>query len=113
LKYTFYALLLLLYLDFQTEKNQHGSLENMIEGHQTSPKAIAFGVLQTKCNICHATKKKTDIFTLENMDSLAADIHKQVFVKKKMPKGRKVKLTEEETNALKRWFETILPEQSQ
>ncbi|WP_273566452.1 c-type cytochrome [Maribacter halichondriae] len=113
MKYAFLALVLFLYTNFQTGKNQPGSLENIVEGHQTSPKAIAFEVLKTKCNTCHATKKKTDVFTLENMDSLAADIHKQVFIKKKMPKGRKIKLTEEETDALARWLETVLPEQTE
>lgn len=70
---------------------------------QEDLKAQAFSVLRDKCNVCHATKKKTDIFTLGNMDSLAPDIHKQVFVKRKMPKGRKVKLTEEEMETLKEW----------
>lgn len=70
----------------------------------------AFTVLQEKCNTCHSTKKKTDIFTLVNMDSLAPDIHKQVFIKKKMPKGRKVKLTEDETQHLKVWLAAVLGE---
>ena len=77
---------------------------------QEDVKAIAFTTLQTKCNICHATKKRTDIFTLQNMDSLATDIWKQVFVKKKMPKGRKVKLTEEESKALHEWLDMTLAE---
>ena len=68
----------------------------------------AFGVLRTKCNTCHATKRKTDVFTKANMDSFAVDIHKQVFVKQKMPKGRKVKLTEEELETLERWLELTL-----
>jgi len=46
--------------------------------------------------MCHATKKHTDIFTLKNMNSLAIEINRQVFVKRKIPKGRKTKLTEEE-----------------
>lgn len=70
----------------------------------------AFTVLQEKCNVCHSTKRKTDIFTLANMDSLAADIQKQVFIKRKMPKGRKVKLTEEEELHLKVWLDTTLSE---
>ncbi len=42
------------------------------------------------------------------MDSLAADIQKQVFVKKKMPKGRKIKLTEKETQNLRHWLDATL-----
>jgi len=75
---------------------------------QESIKNQAFIVLRDKCNVCHATKKKTDVFTLENMDSLAAPIHKQVFIKKKMPKGRKVKLTDEERQSLQKWLSTTL-----
>jgi len=78
--------------------------------YQDDKRVEAFTVLQEKCNACHATKRKTDIFTLVNMDSLAADIHKQVFVKKKMPKGRKVKLTAAETQHLKVWLDATLRE---
>jgi len=75
---------------------------------QTDAKTEAFSVITTKCNICHATKKRADIFTMENMDSLAADIHEQVFVKRKMPKGRKIKLTENESQALRQWLAIVL-----
>lgn len=78
--------------------------------NQTTNKETAFIVLRDKCNVCHATKKRTDIFTLENMDSLAVDISKQVFIKKKMPKGRKVKLTEVERTQLKVWLDETLIE---
>jgi len=87
--------------------------ETFTEGHkqfkiQEDVKDLAFTVLKAKCNVCHATKKRTDIFTLANMDSLAADIHKQVFIKKKMPKGRKVKLTDEERQLLQNWLSTVV-----
>ena len=75
---------------------------------QTTIKTEAYTVLRNKCNICHATKKRTDIFTLKNMDSLAFDIHKQVFIKKKMPKGKKNKLTNEEIRSLKNWLDSTL-----
>ena len=75
---------------------------------QENRKSAAFKVLTTKCNVCHATKKRTEVFTLQNMDSLVSDIDKQVFIKKKMPKGRKVKLTNEESTALKAWINTLL-----
>ena len=77
------------------------------EIYQTSPKTEAFAILRDKCNVCHATKRRTDIFTLENMDSLAQQIHEQVFIKEKMPKGRKVKLTEDELSSLKKWLKPI------
>ena len=78
--------------------------------NQNDMKQQAYMVLQDKCNVCHATKKKTDIFTLDNMDSLAPDIHKQVFIKRKMPKGRKIRLTETETQQLQVWLEDTMAE---
>lgn len=77
---------------------------------QEDAKTLAFKVLALQCNVCHATKKKQDIFTLENMDSLASSIKKQVFIKKKMPKGRKNKLSEQESIALKNWLDIVLKE---
>lgn len=85
---------------FKNDDNQYKT--------QESVKDVAFTVLREKCNVCHATKKRTDIFTLQNMDSLAMDIHKQVFIKKKMPKGRKVILTGEEEKNLRLWLDATL-----
>jgi len=93
-------------IDFEYEKSSIAT--NLFP--QEDVKMVAFNVLKTKCNVCHATKKKQDIFTLENMDSLASDIHKQVFIKKKMPKGRKNNLSEQESNALQSWLNLALKE---
>lgn len=75
---------------------------------QESVKDQAFKVLIAKCNVCHATKKRTDVFTIKNMDSLAPDIYRQVFIKKKMPKGRKVKLSEDERLTLENWLSAVV-----
>ena len=56
-------------------------------------KIKAFGVLETKCNICHIKQNRKKIFTLENMNGFAPKIEEQVFIKKRMPKGKKIKLT--------------------
>jgi len=46
------------------------------------------------------------------MDSLALDIHKQVFIKRKMHKGRKIKLTDDERDQLQVWLdETLIKKQ--
>ena len=74
---------------------------------QDASREKAFDILRNKCNTCHVTKKRAEIFTKLNMDSLAPAIFEQVFIKKKMPKGRKVKLTEKETQILKIWINTI------
>lgn len=71
----------------------------------------AFGILREKCNTCHATKKRAEVFTKENMSALAPEIYEQVFVKRKMPKGRKIKLTETETLLLERWIKGVVKEE--
>lgn len=37
-------------------------------------KIEAFGILETKCNICHVKQNRKKIFTLENMDRFAPKI---------------------------------------
>lgn len=64
----------------------------------------AFQILDNKCNVCHRRRNKRRIFTKENMDSYANDIYKQVFVKKRMPKGRKIKLSSNEYQELLTWI---------
>lgn len=95
-------------VDSPYETNEGKIKKNLVSLEQTSPQEQAFEVIKIKCNACHATKKRTDIFTRANMDSFAMDIQKQVFVKQKMPKGRKVKLTGEEMETLKYWLEETL-----
>ena len=69
-------------------------------------KITAFGVLETKCNICHIKQNRKKIFTLENMNGFAPKIEEQVFIKKRMPKGRKIKLTEKEYQQLSTWIKS-------
>ncbi len=101
-------LLVITVFSFVIEGRQFEGTKNSF---QDEYKSFAFKVLQVKCNTCHATKKRTNIFTLENMDSLASNIQNQVFVKKKMPKGKKVQLTEEESRLLKDWLNKTLEKQ--
>lgn len=71
-------------------------------------KAAAFKVLVKKCNSCHRSDLPKKIFTVENMDSYAKKIHKQVFVKKKMPKGDLITLDQEEYDALYQWLDRTI-----
>lgn len=66
----------------------------------------AFTVLQQKCNVCHRTDNPGKVFTIDNMEALAPKIYKQVFVKQRMPKGRNIRLTAEESGVLKNWVAT-------
>ena len=84
------------------------SKELQVIGNQTkTAKKEAYLVLNTKCNFCHSVKKNRTIFSLENMDGLAKAIEFQVFTKKKMPKGRKNKLSSLEETQLLNWIKTL------
>ena len=67
-------------------------------------KAVAFEILNNKCNVCHQKRNKRRVFTLENMNTWANDINKQVFIKKRMPKGKKIRLTSKEYQDLLNWI---------
>lgn len=69
-------------------------------------KEAAFQVLKSKCNVCHVKQNPRRVFSLENMEEFAARIYKQVFVKKRMPRGRKIKLTQDEYETLQNWINT-------
>lgn len=73
----------------------------------TIEKTNAFEVLKMKCNVCHVKKNRKKIFTLDNMDVFASKIHRQVFVKKRMPKGKKITLSNSDTTTLKNWLATL------
>ncbi len=64
-------------------------------------------ILQNKCNVCHKTRNPRRIFTSGNMEESALKIYKQVFVKKRMPKGNKIQLTDKEYDTLKRWLNSL------
>lgn len=69
-------------------------------------KADALEILQQKCNVCHRKKNRKKVFTEDNMSALAPKIYKQVFIKQRMPKGNKIKLTTEEYTLLRNWLYT-------
>ena len=64
----------------------------------------AYQILNNKCNVCHRKRNRRKIFTKENMNTWANDIYKQVFVKKRMPKGKKIKLSSNEYHELLTWI---------
>ena len=64
----------------------------------------AYKVLTQKCNVCHSDKNPSKIFTLENMNGLARKINRQVFVWKRMPKGKEISLSNQEKETLKNWL---------
>tara|TARA_R110002167_G_scaffold70077_1_gene197340 strand:- start:91 stop:414 length:324 start_codon:yes stop_codon:yes gene_type:complete len=93
------------FANWNTEINSSTYLEPISQKEEL--KKEAYLILNAKCNFCHTQKKNRVIFTLENMDSLSTSIELQVFINKKMPKGRKNKLTLVDEAKLKRWIESL------
>lgn len=79
------------------------------EGRDADLKNKALIVLQTKCNVCHQKQNPRKVFTGENVDGLASKIYKQVFVKRRMPRGNEIKLTAAEEATLLSWLKTRVP----
>lgn len=67
-------------------------------------KELALQVLKTKCNHCHRTRNPDRVFNATNMDRHQTKIYQQVFIFRRMPKG-KIRLTEAESQALLGWIE--------
>jgi len=65
----------------------------------------ALVVLQSKCNVCHQRQNPGKVFTVDNMETHAPKIYKQVFVKQRMPRGNTIKLSQDDKDTLLRWLE--------
>jgi uncharacterized membrane protein len=78
-----------------------------VSGAEAPVKDDALKVLNEKCNVCHRRQNPRKVFTDTNMDELAPAIYKQVFIKKRMPRGNTIKLTEADEKALKDWLKTV------
>ena len=64
----------------------------------------AYQILENKCNVCHSKRNKKRVFTPENMDKWADDVYEQVFIKRRMPRGKKIKLSTEDYQDLLTWI---------
>jgi len=112
--FNFYPTVLLLSLSFgifqphfsASKQNQPAQTFTSVSLSDT-PKNEAFKVLQSRCNTCHRIQNPRRVFTLANMEDLAPKIHKQVFIKKRMPKGKNNTLSGSEKQALSNWLTTL------
>lgn len=86
---------------FNTSKEVVGLVKN------DSLKLDAFEILKTKCNVCHQKRNRKRVFTVDNMNDFGKKIYQQVFKWKRMPKGRKIKLTKKEYDQLRHWLSSI------
>jgi len=88
-------------LSYTAARNQAREAESKRE---VPAKDNALRVLHEKCNVCHRRQNPRKVFTEANMDGLASAVYKQVFVKKRMPRGNTIKLTEADEKALLDWI---------
>ena len=79
----------------------------MVNDLRMDVKQEAFNILKAKCNVCHRRQNPFKIFSLKNMDKNAPRIHQQVFIKRRMPKGDKIKLSDQEYQTLNQWLISI------
>jgi uncharacterized membrane protein len=103
LKYTLaftVFLIISFFLTANSNISKTDSFSKKIELHNDS---IVMAIFQTKCNICHLKKKQT-IFSVSNLHSNLNKINEQVFIKKRMPKGKKYTLTEVEYEIIGNWI---------
>ena len=63
-------------------------------------------ILENKCNVCHLKQNPSMIFKEKNMSKRAPKIYKMVFQERRMPKGNKIPLTNEENATLEKWLFT-------
>ena len=70
-------------------------------------KTKAFEVFTNKCNVCYEKRNRRRVFTTENMNDWSNNVYKQVFIKKRMPKGKNIKLTSEEYQDLLTWISSL------
>ena len=79
-----------------------------IEVQLVSQKQLeAFEVIRKKCNSCHISQNPNKVFTIENMNGFARQINRQVFIWKRMPKGKQAKLSKGERKKLKNWIKSL------
>ncbi|MDO1514197.1 hypothetical protein Q2T41_16205 [Maribacter confluentis] len=74
---------------------------------QENTQENAYIILMDQCNGCHITKQRGMVFTRDNINLYSLAIEQQVFVKKRMPKGKKNKLTSTELNKLRLWLNSL------
>ncbi len=93
---------LVLLFSFNLKKQDVGITE-AYQQTGDSLKIETFQILEDHCNACHQKKKPAYVFTVDNMNAFAPVINTQVFVKRKMPKGKKYPLSNPERQILQRW----------
>ena len=107
MKITVALITLLGFLFIKEPQVEAKTVEPAISGMNAEDlKLNAFEVLKTKCNICHKKQNPFMVFNEKNMTRRARKIYQMVFVKRKMPKGDEISLTDREYTTLENWLLT-------
>lgn len=69
-------------------------------------KRESLNILVAKCNTCHKKQNPLMVFNERNMSKRAKKIYRMVFIERKMPKGKEIRLTNEEYFTLEKWLKT-------
>ena len=96
----------------QKADNDYRSLAHVNFINEDPVKTKAFEILTNKCNVCHLKRNRRRVFTEDNMNGWSNDVYKQVFIKRRMPKGKNIKLTTEEYQALLTWISPLKDNQN-
>lgn len=97
---------IILFLTFTSSQFILPDSDQQAQNELDSTKEKAFELLSQKCNVCHKTDNPSKVFTLDNMEGFSKKIKRQVFVFKRMPKGKDITLTKEEKQILKDWIKS-------
>ncbi|MEO1655831.1 MAG: hypothetical protein AAFU64_19980 [Bacteroidota bacterium] len=70
-------------------------------------KKEVFSILDAECQVDHRKEKPFMVFSKKKRERRAPKMHKQVFVKRRMPKGNQIRLTEQEYATFSEWLNTL------
>jgi uncharacterized membrane protein len=90
---------------FNNTETTIGKNPDLRSGAETL-KFEAYEILKTKCNTCHKKQNPWMVFSMKNLEKRAPKIYEQVFIKKRMPKGNDIRLTQDEYLKLENWLKT-------
>jgi uncharacterized membrane protein len=91
---------------FDMPTDPFGTNKSIVIDPEPGLKQAAFEVLKSKCNVCHKKQNPFKIFSLKNMEKHALKIYKQVYIYKRMPKGKEIQLTNKEYQTLENWLKS-------
>lgn len=87
--------------------NQNKPIAYTMSKREGPIKAKAYKFLTNERNVCLSKRNISRVFAKENMNGWSTDVHTQVFIKKRMPYGKKMKHTSEDYQDLLTWISSL------